>query len=150
MFKLPIKQRFPSLTSLGPITTHWGGQTAYEAFHPAVDIANKKGTPIPAPTPGVVTNVTTGRKNGDAGFGNVAIIKDANGNRHQFGHLDQVSVKPGDSVQAGNIIGTMGNSGAAYSPSGKSDGTHLDYRVASAFGRYMNPMVYLRNFNTYA
>ncbi len=144
---MPIKRRFSNLAGLGTMTTPWGGKTAYEEFHPGIDIANEKGTPIPSTVEGVVEKTTTGQKQGDNGFGNSVTVKDANGDRHQFGHLEQPFVQPGQKVQAGAPIGSMGNSGSAYSPSGKGDGTHLDYRIVSAFGRYKNPLTYMKNFN---
>lgn len=145
----PIQKTFKNLASLGKITTGFGGQTRYESFHPAVDIASEKGTPIPTPVNGVVTSVQNGKKQGDNGFGNFVTIKDADGNTHQFNHLQQPMVVKGQNVQGGkDYVGTMGNTGSVYSPSGQGDGTHLDYRIVSAYGRYKNPMTYLKNFNT--
>jgi len=46
--------------SLGTVTTPYGGMTKYEGFHKGVDVANKKGTPIPAFASGVVTKVMNG------------------------------------------------------------------------------------------
>lgn len=136
-------RKFPNLTALGRITTPYGGDTRYEAFHPGVDIANHKGTPIKAPVDGVVVHAVAGKTQGDASYGNSVMIKDAEGNHHNFGHLDQTMVRPGQTVKQGNPVGTMGNTGAAYSPSGNGDGTHLDYRVVAAYGRYKNPQPYL-------
>lgn len=144
---MPITKQFQNLSSIGKLTTPWGGKTAYENFHPGVDIANMKGTKIPAPVSGVVTNVKTGQQQGDSGFGNSVTVKDNEGNQHQLGHLNAPYVKPGTVVQAGKtLVGEMGNTGSAYSPSGKGDGTHLDYRIVSAYGRYKNPMTYVKNF----
>ncbi len=141
-----VKQQFSNLAQLGNVTTPYGGKTAWESFHPGIDIANKKGTTIPSPVNGVVEKVVAGKQNGDAGYGNSVTVKDANGDRHQLGHLDKPLARPGQSVQAGRPVGTMGNTGSAYSLSGKGDGTHLDYRIVSAYGKYKNPMLYLRNF----
>ena len=144
MFNLP--QRFPNLANLGKVTVPYGGQTKWEGFHPGVDIANAKGTPIPAPVSGTITNVVTGKKQGDNGYGNSVTVKDTGGNQHKLSHLDNVFVRPGDRVQAGRPTGTMGNSGSTYSQGGQGDGTHLDYRIVSAYGRYMNPMSYHKFF----
>ena len=135
---------FQQYQKLGNVTAGWGAKTLEEKFHPAVDIANNKGTPIPAIRGGVVSNVMTARKQGANNFGNTVEIKDTNGDVHQYHHLDQVNVKPGQVVTKGHVIGTMGNSGATYSPSGQGDGTHLDYRIVSAFGKYKNPMTYVQ------
>lgn len=138
-----IPQQF---SNLGKITVPYGGQTAYENFHPAVDIANTKGTPIKAPVSGVVNKVVSGKVNGDAKYGNLVTILDNYGNQHQLGHLDNPVARVGDQVQAGaSPIGTMGNSGSAYSQSGQGDGTHLDYRIVSAYNQWKNPSLYIRN-----
>ena len=140
-----IKARFANLAALGKMTVPYGGQTAYERFHPGVDIANAKGTPIPSMENGIVENTVTGKRQGDAGFGNTITVRTQNGDRHQFGHMGNVNVAPGQQVQKGQIIGDMSNSGSAYSPSGQGDGTHLDFRIVSAYNKYKNPMTYLRN-----
>jgi len=138
-------EKFPKLTKLGKVTTPWGGSTEYEKFHPGVDIANAPGTPIPAPVNGVVTKVVDGEQPGAQNYGNSVTIKTANNEIHKLSHLQKPMVKPGDTVQSGNNIGTMGNTGSAYSPSG-GDASHLDYRIVSAFGRYKNPKRYLNKF----
>ena len=140
-----INDRYPNITSLGRVTTEYGGQTRYEKFHPAVDIANAKGTKIPSPVSGIVEDAVGGMGQGN-GYGNSVTIKDANGDRHKLSHLNVPYVRPGQSVQAGQTpIGEMGNSGSAYSPSGQGDGTHLDYRIVTAYGKYKNPMTYIKN-----
>lgn len=138
-----INRKFPNLVGLGRITTPWGGNTAYEGFHPGIDIANAKGTPVKAPVSGTVVRAIGDKQAGDASYGNSAMIKDGQGNYHNFGHLDQTMVQEGQTIKEGTPVGTMGNTGAAYSPSGKGDGTHLDYRIVSAYGRYKNPSNYI-------
>lgn len=149
MIGLPINNRFQNLSKLGVITVPFGGQTAFEKFHPAVDVANVKGTRINTPVSGKVIDAVGGKKQGDEGFGNTVTIQDAQGNKHQLNHLNRVLVKKGQKVEEGQTpVGEMGNSGSAYSPSGQGDGTHLDYRIVSAFGKYKNPMIYLGNLNS--
>lgn len=138
-----VTTKFPKLVGLGRITTPWGGSTNYEKFHPGIDIANAKGTPVKAPVNGQVIHAEGSKQPGDASYGNSVIIKDEHGNSHSLGHLDQTMVQEGQTINQGTPVGTMGNTGAAYSPSGKGDGTHLDYRIVSAFGRYKNPQSYV-------
>lgn len=133
-------RRFNNLRMPGVITTPFGGKTRGEPVHPGVDIANKSGTPIPAFADGVVTSV--GPTNN--GMGNVVTLKDNGGNTHQYGHLQGALVKPGKVVKRGEQIATMGKSGNSYSPSG-GDPSHLDIRIANAYGRWKNPMTYLKN-----
>ncbi|MFA7662632.1 MAG: peptidoglycan DD-metalloendopeptidase family protein [Patescibacteria group bacterium] len=130
------------LTSLGKLTTEYGTPTRYEKFHPGIDIANVKGTSIPSVTSGIITKVITGKRHGDKGFGNQVIITDADGNKHQYSHLDTVLAKEGQSVSPGQVVATMGDTGSTYSPSGQGTGTHLDYRIVSAYNKYINPYTY--------
>ena len=136
-------QRFKN--GLGVLTVPYGGSTKEEAFHPGVDFANDMGTPIPATVDGIVTEVDNGHVQGENNFGNSVTIKDGNGDSHQFHHLQNIGVQPGQQVQRGQDVATMGNTGATYSQSGKGDGTHLDYRIVTAYGKYKNPMTYLKN-----
>ena len=132
-------------SSLGVMTVPYGGPTRMEQQHPGVDFANEKGTPIPATVDGVVTKAEGGHVQGENNFGNSVNVKDANGDEHQFHHLQDVFVKPGQQVRKGQQVATMGNTGATYSESGEGDGTHLDYRIVTAYGKYKNPMTYLRD-----
>lgn len=138
--------RFKNL-GLGVLTVPYGGKTAEEAVHPGVDFANDKGTPIPATVDGQVVKAEGGHVQGENNFGNTVEIKDSEGNTHQFHHLQNIGVKPGQQVAKGQQVATMGNSGATYSPSGQGDGTHLDYRIVSAYGKYVNPMTYIKNMD---
>ena len=129
--------------NLGVVTTPYGSSTTQEDFHPGVDIANKKGTPIPAFAEGVVEDMETGHMQGENNFGNMLAIRDQEGNLHQYSHLEGVNVRPGQSVRKGQKVATLGNSGATYSASGKGDGSNLDYRIVNKYSQYLNPMTYL-------
>jgi len=126
------------LKTPGVITTQFGGQTRGEPVHPGLDIANKPGTSIPAFEDGQVTS--TGHTTN--GMGNIVTLKDKYGNTHQYGHLQNANVKPGQIVKKGQPIAKMGATGNSYSPSG-GDPTHLDVRIADANGRWKNPKKYL-------
>lgn len=129
-------------TKLGTVTVRPGESTRYEKSHPGIDIANAIGTRLPAFTGGAVTAVKTGQKQGSPGYGNYVIITDRDGNQHRYSHLSNSMVKVGDTVQPGQIIGTMGNTGQTYSLSGGT-GSHLDYRILNAFGKYVDPTIYV-------
>ncbi len=134
--------QYSNLGGIGRVTTPYGGRTKYEGFHAGIDLANKKGTPIPSFASGIVTAVKSGFKNGDNGFGNQVAVKDGQGNTHYYSHLHQAMVRPGQRVGRGQVIAKMGDSGSSYSPSG-SDSSHLDYRVANAYNKIKNPLTYL-------
>jgi murein DD-endopeptidase MepM/ murein hydrolase activator NlpD len=137
-----IQNKLPSiLTSLGNKTTDFGGKTKYEKFHPGIDIANAKGTPIKSTIDGVVVGIKSGLKKGDQGYGNQIMIKDKDGNTHTYSHLNTINAKIGERVLAGQAIATMGDSGSTYSLN-NGDSSHLDYRITDAYNKYINPYQY--------
>jgi murein DD-endopeptidase MepM/ murein hydrolase activator NlpD len=133
--------RYKNLQAPGVVTTPFLGRTKDENPHKGVDFANKTGTPIPAFNEGDI--VATGPTSN--GQGNVVVLKDVNGDTHEYSHLQKPLVKPGMKVKKGQPIATMGATGNSYSPSG-GDPSHLDIRIVSAYGRYKNPMTYLNSF----
>jgi len=133
------QQRFKNL---GVVTVPFGGQTNQEAFHPGVDVAAQEGTPINAPVSGVVTQIDDSHLGVDNSFGNTLELKDANGQTHQFHHLNKIFAKSGQRILQGQPIASIGATGAVYSPSG-GDPSSLDYRIVSAYNRYQNPTPYI-------
>jgi len=69
------------------------------------------------------------------GYGNVVIISHGNGFETYYGHLSKISVKQGQKVAAGDIIGKIGSTG-------RSTGPHLHYEVHQN-GKIVNPKSYL-------
>lgn len=119
----------------GTLTTNYGESTKFEKNHQALDIAAKAGSSIPAMKSGKVV----GTESNKTGFGNSILVRDEQGNVWRYSHLKQNFVKTGQTVQAGQSIGTQGNSGSTYSQSGGT-GDHLDLRVSSAAGKFLNPL----------
>ena len=130
--------------NLGTVTTPYKGSTRYEKVHPGIDIANKIGTKIPSFTPGKVTEVVGGHKQGDKGYGNYVIVTDADGQKHRYSHLNKAFVRVGQEVKRGSVLGGMGNTGQSYSTSGGT-GSHLDYRIRDMYNKYVNPMTFINN-----
>ncbi|WOS40629.1 peptidoglycan-binding protein [Xanthomonas rydalmerensis] len=95
-----------------------GGQTGINRQHPTVH----------APISGTVT-FSGGQ------YGTVK-IRDAQGNSHEILHLDSRSVKEGDTVRAGDAIGTMGGRG----PNGANQyAQHVHYQMHDANGKAVSP-----------
>jgi murein DD-endopeptidase MepM/ murein hydrolase activator NlpD len=130
--------------NLGKITTGFGDTTEQEQSHGGVDIANASGTEIHAPVDGTVTVADGGHIQGENNYGNTLELKDAQGQTHQFHHLQNIMAKPGQQVRQGQPVATLGKSGAVYSPS-NGDPSNLDYRIITAYGKYINPLTYVRN-----
>jgi len=91
--------------------------TGQRAFHNGLDIVASRGTPVHAPADGVVTKA--GR---EKGYGNVIYLSHGNGLTSRYAHLDGFSVRPGQEVSRGDLIGYVGNTG-------RSLGAHLHYEI---------------------
>lgn len=106
--------------------------TAYSTsdthFHDGVDIAAESGTRINSVGDGVV--VESGYSED---YGNYVVIKHPSGASSKYGHCEDVSVGVGDTVKAGEQIGTVGSTG-------NSTGPHLHFGWdGNGDGKYNNP-----------
>lgn len=133
---------YKKFLAAGTETVPYGGSTKFENVHPGIDVANKEGTPIPAFYGGTVTEVQRGQQPGGTGFGNYVKIVDNQNREWRFSHLRNTFVRTGQQVTPGSILGTMGHTGSVYSNSGGL-GTHSDIRVRDAYGKYVDPSLFL-------
>lgn len=96
--------------------------------HGGTDIGADAGLPIPSPVSGTVAWANDGEVEGDhsggGGYGNAVAVKDANGNFNLMAHMTQgsVTVKEGQQVKKGDVVGKVGNTGNSY-------GAHIHYEV---------------------
>lgn len=79
--------------------------------HDGIDLAAPTGTDVRAIRDGIV--VFTGRYQG---YGNLVTIKHADGYTSLYGHLRKFSVKTGQHVCAGQLLGEVGSTGIATGP----------------------------------
>ena len=105
--------------------------TPFSASHPAIDIATAVGTPVLAAQAGLV--YFSGWS--PYGYGNFVEIEHGDGRQTHYAHLRQFTVKYGDFVQQGQIIGYEGSTG-------NSSGPHLHFEVVVQ-GRYVDPLQHL-------
>jgi len=105
----------------GEITTIYGVRRYYnrvfaqDYYHRGVDYAGAYGSPVMAPAAGRVSLV--GRES--QGFkihGNVVGIDHGQGVASILMHLSRINVREGDFVQAGQVIGALGSTGASTGP----------------------------------
>jgi murein DD-endopeptidase MepM/ murein hydrolase activator NlpD len=133
--------RTPSLSPVDPqeswISSTYGARispfTGKEQFHPGVDIAGAEKTTIVAPGKGTVAFVGK-----DGALGMSVRIKHDSVYESTYGHLDKATVKKGQHVERGEVIGYMGNSG-------RSTGHHLHYEIAKN-GKNVNPLKYMADW----
>ena len=118
----------------GVLTSSYGMRispiTGVEQFHNGVDLAAPKGTAVYAARSGVVRLAGSDRV-----YGNYVIIKHDNNTESLYGHLESYSVKKGQTVEKGAVIGKVGTTGL-------STGPHLHFEIRMD-GKSQNPPAYL-------
>ncbi|HDQ99268.1 MAG TPA: M23 family metallopeptidase [candidate division WOR-3 bacterium] len=92
--------------------------------HPGVDLAARAGTPVRASADGVVAEASE-----DSIFGHHLRLTHPGGFETFYGHLRERQAAVGDSVRAGQPIGTVGSTGRSTAP-------HLHFEVR----RYGEPV----------
>ena len=105
------------------------------AFHDGIDLECNHAR-VYAMLPGSIKEVHFG----NSGYGNYVVLE------HGifeclYGHLDNITIKEGDAVSAGTIVGISGNTG-------KSTGPHLHIRIRKG-GKSVNPNVFVDYLNGY-
>ena len=104
--------------------------TGNRVMHKGLDIAAPVGTKVRAPSQGVVIYAAP-----RGGYGKTVVLDHGYGLQTHYGHLLDSLVKPGDKVERGTAIGSIGNSG-------RSTGPHLHYEVRLQ-GIPLNPRKYI-------
>ena len=111
------------------ITSHYGPRSINN--HKGIDIGAHKGDDITAANSGIVIEVYNGcthnyGKDGSCGcgggFGNYCIIDHGGGYATLYGHATEITVKEGQTVTTGQVIGHVGSTGW-------STGFHLHFEV---------------------
>jgi len=119
----------------GRITSGFGYRShpfmGIKVFHEGVDIANQVWTPVFATADGIVCFVGTRIHYGIS----IKINHRGSGYKTVYAHLEKASVKEGQVVKRGELIGYIGSTG-------RSTGPHLHYEVRK-FDKYENPMKYI-------
>ncbi|MEX2232777.1 MAG: M23 family metallopeptidase [Cyclobacteriaceae bacterium] len=102
-------------------------------LHEGVDIFATKGTPVIAPTDGVISHV------GKSSLGGKVVwMKDIKrGHSYYFAHLDSQMVKQGMRVYQGHVLGLVGNTGNA-----KKTPPHLHFAIYQSGSK--DPLYYIR------
>ncbi|WP_051926787.1 murein hydrolase activator EnvC family protein [Carnobacterium maltaromaticum] len=124
-----------------PISSPFGAREGLDAngFHKGVDFSAPEGTPIAASMAG---EVVVAQNDGMpvSGYGIATIIKHSNGMYSLYGHQSELLVSVGDSVQQGQIIGKVGNTGISF-------GAHLHFEIRTSLyggmGNVLDPMNFL-------
>lgn len=100
-------------------------------LHAGEDFAVPAGTPLASMSTGTVDFAGP-----ISGYGILVRIRYWDGTISYYGHMARVSVKKGDSVQPGEIVGRSGNTG-------HSTGPHLHLEIHPNGGQAVNPQPWL-------
>lgn len=113
----------------------WGAARSEGRTHEGIDIFAKRGTPVLSTTQGIVAQVGTNNLGGK-----VVWITGPDLSRHYYAHLDDYAdqIQAGDWVEAGEVIGYVGNTGNA-----KMTPPHLHYGIYLNGQGSVNPYPYL-------
>lgn len=110
-------------------------------LHTGLDLRAKIGTPIYSPADAVVSKA---RVNDSGGYGKMIVLSHNFGFKTLFAHMSTISVRHGQIIKKGDLLGLSGNSG-------QSNGPHLHYEVKFA-EKYLNPIDFVywnsKTFNT--
>ncbi len=102
-------------------------------LHTGIDFAASIGTPIYATADGKVIEVSIKF----SGYGKMVEIDHGFGYRTRYAHMHDFSVRQGQAVKRGDLIGYVGNTGLSTAP-------HLHYEVLMN-GTHINPVHYFFN-----
>jgi murein DD-endopeptidase MepM/ murein hydrolase activator NlpD len=113
-----------------PVSSPFGWRTdpldGTRRFHSGVDLPAAYGHAVPAAAQGRVVSA------GDqGGYGLTVVVEHPGGLQSRYAHLSSYEVKPGDQVQAGQVIGRVGQTGRATGP-------HLHFELVRE-GRRLDP-----------
>lgn len=128
---LPIGKPIERIRVTSPFGSRGDPFQGAPAHHEAVDLSGMMGEPVRTTAPGKI--VRAGRW---GWYGNMVEIDHGMGFRTRYAHLDKILVTQGDTVRAGDKIGTVGNSG-------RSTGPHLHYEIRVR-GQAVDPMKFIK------
>lgn len=122
---LPLES-YDITATFGEVSSYWS------TSHTGLDFAAPSGAPIRALTSGTITE--TGYS---GAYGERTILTAEDGTDFWFCHQNSITVDEGDSVQAGEIIGTVGSTGNVTGP-------HLHLEIRPDGGEPIDPTAALQ------
>lgn len=130
LFQRPIDAQAPTTSPFGTRRRYEGGGYGIDGYHAGQDFGAAVGAPILAPAAGIVALAAPLQVRG-----NVVILDHGQGVFSGFWHLSELRVTAGQVVNAGDVIGLVGNTGL-------STGAHLHWELR-IYGVAVDPMQFL-------
>ena len=137
---LPAGTRGVMPVASGVVGSTFGATGSWATYHTGLDFRAAYGTPIHSVLAGVVVYA------GNSGdwSGNHVAVRHADGRTTMYSHMSRMSATAGQTVQAGQVLGFVGQTGRAF-------GAHLHFEVYPPGVRFgdvykaVNPTPYLRS-----
>ena len=117
-----------AMPTRGSLTSRFGFRWGRK--HEGIDLGAAVGTKVRAADGGTV--IWAGY---EGGYGKLIKIDHGGGFVSFYGHLSKISIKKGDKIFKGQLIGAVGNTG-------RSTGPHLHFQITK-FGVPVNPLKYI-------
>ena len=133
------RKELAHIPSISPVRHGWFSSpygtrkdpfTGRPTMHRGIDFSAQPGTPVYATANGKVSKASNHRT-----LGLYVEIDHGNGFKTRYGHNSKLLVKPGDTVERGEVIAEVGSTGRSTSP-------HCHYEV-HVDGRHTNPWQYI-------
>jgi murein DD-endopeptidase MepM/ murein hydrolase activator NlpD len=106
----------------------------FSFFHPGIDLAAIKGSPVYPIADGVVAYTN----HSQFGYGNEIIINHGSGLKSLYAHLSKIEVKEGEKVTKDSLLGLVGSTGW-------STGPHLHLQIWEE-DRWVNPRTFFEGY----
>lgn len=103
-------------------------------MHEGIDLGASYGAKVRAVGAGTVLGA--GYLASESGYGIIVLVRHAGGAVSAYAHLSEAVVHAGERVQAGEVIGKVGNTGHSF-------GAHLHFEIRVG-GTQVNPLRWLR------
>jgi murein DD-endopeptidase MepM/ murein hydrolase activator NlpD len=129
-FVRPVGEQYPTSSPYGIRRFYDSGPNSYNGYHAGQDFSAPPGVPVVAPAAAIVTLAEPLSVRGNA-----VILDHGRGFFTGYWHLSELRVVPGQVVNAGDVIGLVGNTGL-------STGAHLHWELR-IYGIATDPMQFL-------
>jgi murein DD-endopeptidase MepM/ murein hydrolase activator NlpD len=129
-FLRPISAQYATTSEFGIRRSYDSGEYSTGGYHAGQDFGAPVGIPVTAPGAGVVALAEPLSVRGNA-----VLLDHGRGVYSGFWHLSEISVTPGQRVEAGDVLGLVGNTGL-------STGAHLHWELR-IYGIAVDPMQFL-------
>lgn len=95
-------------------------------FHSGLDLSAEVGTPVLSVGAGIIA--FAGER---SGYGQLVVVNHASGKQTRYAHLSNIAVKVGQTIQQGEVLGTVGTTGT---PDNNQPHLHFEIRYNSDLG----------------